>query len=155
MLSRFLHIILALNLLVSSTGVAVYEHICSKKGTTLGFFQKPENCCHKTKVKSCCLKSKAKTCSIPIDTNASQPTFNKKPCCEDKSHFNKLNISATAYDKIVLEYVQNIFSFSEQRSIIELLELPTSNEKTLSFRLYKPPSLYTENIRVLYQSFLC
>ncbi len=155
MFSRFLHIILALNLLVSSIGVAVYEHICSKKGTSLGFFQKPENCCHKSKVKSCCLKRKAKTCSIPICTNSSQPILNKKPCCEDKSNFNKLNVAATAYEKIVLDVVQKMFSIVEQKFNLELLELPTSNEKTLSFHLYKPPPLYTEDIRVLHQSFLC
>jgi hypothetical protein len=149
MILKVLHILLSIHLLVSSTGLAVYEHICSKNGTSYSLFVKPQSCCSKKKTKSCsaagCAHHKAGN-----DVN-----IKKKPCCEDKTHYKKLNLTATEYSKLILKVTQpEYISFPISGYSAEFDGL-SQNSKTLRFYLYKPPPLQVDNLRVLYQSFLC
>ncbi len=149
MLLKVLHIVLSLSLLVSSMGITAYEHICSLKGTTFSLFVKP---------KSCCSKKKATSKGTPLCTkhsNTAESTIQRKPCCEDKSSYAKLNVSATSVDKSVL---------STDKSCIDNVSIPETfrskqsgifNEKTFCTFFYKPPPVRRDNLRVLYQSFLC
>jgi len=149
MLGKSLHILLSFNLFISSLGLIAFEHICSKKGSTFSIFVKSQ---------SCCSKKKAKTCSATGCSNHKSNhdvAFNKKPCCEDKTHYKKLNVSATEQTQVVLSEVQPVvynpitwISLSDHDFICE-------NEKTLRSYLYRPPPLSVDNLRVLYQSFLC
>jgi len=149
MLLKVLHIVLSLNLLVSSMGITAYEHICSLKGTTFSLFVKPKSCCSKkkniSKVTSLCNKH----------SNTVESTLKRKPCCEDKSSYAKLSISATPADKGDLSndkicihdvIIPEIFSWKYSGIL---------NEKTFRTFFYKPPPVRRDNLRVLYQSFLC
>lgn len=149
MILKVLHILLSIHLLVSSTGLAIYEHICSKNGTSYSLFVKPQSCCSKKKTKSCSAAGCAQH-KTGHDTN-----IKKKPCCEDKTHFKKLNLTATEYSKLILKANQpQYISFPVSGYSIEFVGL-SQNSKTLRFYLYKPPPLQVDNLRVLYQSFLC
>jgi hypothetical protein len=149
MILKVLHIVLSLNLLVSSVGIPAYEHICSLKGTTFSLFVKPKSCCSKKKASS------SGTSLCTKHSNTEESTLKRKPCCEDKSSYAKLNISATSVDKIVL---------SDTKSCIDNASIPETflwkqsgilNEKTICTFFYKPPPVRRDNLRVLYQSFLC
>ncbi len=149
MLIKVLHIVLSLNLLVSSMGITAYEHICSLKGTTFSLFVKPKSCCSKKKNKS------NGTTLCTKHSNTAESTIKRKPCCEDKSSYAKLSVSATSIDKIV---------FSDSKSYIDHASIPATfswkhsgilNEKTFRTFFYKPPPVRRDNLRVLYQSFLC
>jgi len=149
MLSKLLHILLAFNLFISSLGLIAFEHICSKKGTTFSIFVKSQSCCSKKKAKSC----SATGCTKHKSNHG--VAFKKKPCCEDKTHYKKLNVSATEQTQVILSEIQLVFyqpikwtSFSGHDFICE-------NEKTLRSYLYRPPPVSVANLRVLYQSFLC
>ena len=149
MIFKVLHILLAINLLISSIGVAAFEHICSKNGTTLSFFIKSESCCSKKKAKSC----SATSCAQHKSNHGI--SFNKKPCCEDKIHYKKLNISATEQTKVFLLEIQPIVYYPIVGHLLSENNVLSENEKTLRSYLYKPPPLPLDNLRVLYQSFLC
>lgn len=149
MIFKGLHILLAFNLLVSTTGLSAFEHICSKNGTTFSIFVKPDSCCSKKKVKSC----SATGCTKHKSNHGI--SFNKKPCCEDKTHYKKLNVSATEQTKVILSEIQPIYYYPIAQISISGNDFISENEKTLKSYLYRPPPLSVDNLRVLYQSFLC
>ncbi len=153
MISKVIHILLAFNLLISTMGLTAHEHICQKNGTTIAFFIKSHSCCTQKKQK-CCSAKKELLCETK-DVLSKEPSINKKPCCEDKSHYKKLNTNASEITKVVLSYIQPIISETLVSSISSLTIIDIENEKTLKFYLYKPPPLSVDNLRVLYQSFLC
>ena len=149
MLNKSLHILLALNLFISSFGLMAFEHICSKNGTTFSVFLKPDSCCSKKKVKSC----SATGCTKHKSNHG--VAFNKKPCCEDKTHYKKLSVSATEQTKVIPSELQSIFYLPVDVISFSKIGFICENEKTLKSYLYKPPPLTVDNLRVLYQSFLC
>ncbi|MBK8698759.1 MAG: hypothetical protein IPN29_04170 [Saprospiraceae bacterium] len=144
-----LHILLAFNLLVSTSGLSTFEHICSKNGSTFSIFVKPNSCCSKKKSK-CCSDN---ACTKHLSNH--DFAFTKKQCCENKTHLKKLNVSATELTKIVLTDIQPIFYNPIAGTILSENDFLSENEKTIRFYLYKPPPLSVDNLRVLYQSFLC
>lgn len=149
MINRLLHILLALNLFVSSLGLMAYEHICSINGTTFSIFFKPQNCCSKINTKGCSVAG-----CVMYQPKAGV-SFNKKPCCEEKTHYKKLNVSATENVKVILSEIQPVFYNPIIGVSYDLNDKVKENEKTVRFYLYKPPPLPVVNLRVLYQSFLC
>ena len=153
MISKVIHILLAFNLLISSLGVTAYEHICQKNGTTISFFIKSHNCCTQKK-KKCCSAKKAVSCETK-DVLAKGNVIKKKPCCEDKSHYKKLNTNASEITKVVFSNIQPIISETIAWASSSTTNEVYENEKTLRFYLYNPPPLPVDNLRVLYQSFLC
>ena len=153
MFSKLLHILLAFNLLISSMGVTAYEHICQKNGTNIAFFIRSHSCCTQKKQK-CCSAKKVGSCDTK-DVKIKGDAINKKPCCEDKSHYKKLNTNASEITKVVFSNIQPIFCETIALVSSTLTDIISENEKTLRFYLYKPPPLPVDNLRVLYQSFLC
>jgi len=145
---KVLHIILALNLLLSSTGVTVFEHLCQMRGRTIGVFVKPHSCCAQKETYRTSWQ-KSQTCQLD-----KTPQINRKPCCQDKSQFVKSNIQG-AVQKIALpDFHFQVFNIQPLPTLAsELCTLPIS-QKTLRFYLYKPPPQVTD-IRVFIQSFLC
>lgn len=151
MVVKALHIILAINILLSSSGVTVFEHLCRMKGRTASFLFQTGSCCKKQKtIKSPCHKTKC--CS---KKEASRGTsIQKKPCCEDKAQFFKTDTEGTAVQKKSLPdakfhpLLADKFADPQHPGILPL------HQKNLRFYLYKPP-LIVADIRVLVQSFLC
>lgn len=149
MFSKFVHIVIAFNLLVSTTGITVYEHLCSKNGSSFALFQKP---------KSCCSKKKSGTCSVSGCKKPKQiqdTTIKSKPCCEDKSHYDKLNFSATSHDQSIYSEISPLIYSPIHWAFTGLNEADAVNGKILKFYLYKPPPLLKDDIRILHMSFLC
>ena len=145
---RILHIILAINLLLSSTGVTVFEHLCQMKGKSVSVFLKPNGCCkQKQSYKTLCQGTR--DCKLD---NGQQIT--RKPCCQDKSQFVKSNMDG-ALQKIALpDFYFQVFNIQSIPQIVLKLDIIPNSQKTLRFCLYKPPPQVTD-IRVFIQSFLC
>jgi hypothetical protein len=151
---KFLHIFIALNVLFSTSGITVFEHLCEMNGKTIGLYIKPTECCTMEKKantdcppKNCCHKK-----------NAQQGfAFVKKSCCENKFQQFKSNISGTSLVHIATsefeipifdDFFPNVPYF-----YTSIGEMPRS-QKILRFYLYKPPPL-VRDIPVFVQSFLC
>ncbi|MDX2280103.1 MAG: hypothetical protein NW218_10970 [Saprospiraceae bacterium] len=152
MILKILHILMAFNVLLSSSGVTVFEHLCQMKGRTTSFFVQPKNCCQKKEVKKeFCQKSK---CCKKAETTGNAPTFTKKPCCEDKSQFFKSETTGTQNKTFSVPDYKFQPLFVEALPYVERFDIIPLNQKILRFYLYKPPPLVFD-IRVLVQSFLC
>lgn len=144
---RILHLMLAFNILLSSSGVMVFEHLCQMRGKKIAYFIQPKSCCQK-RVQletSCCAKE---------EEASTQESLSRMPCCKDKSAFFKTDPNSS---------IQKIVDFSAFTPAIlpsVLNQLPTvvdllpHNQKILRFYLYKPPPR-SRDIPLLVQSFRC
>jgi hypothetical protein len=147
---QVLHILLAINILLSSAGVTISEHLCLMRGKTIAVFKAAESCCKPTQhssstQKDCCKQKQTKT----------NPTLQRKPCCQDHAHLLKSEINALGktwgdkYLSALPHFVAVVFPrFAFQR----FLEIP--NQKILRFLLYKSPSKIID-IQAFIQIFLC
>ncbi len=147
MLLRCLHLFIALNLLISSTGLNVYEHLCRMKGNSLSLFAKTNGCCSKKKNKTYC-----------ATTTTTQQGFNKKPCCEERSHYIKSTIQGTSASSDTASPTLPILDVVPQAMCRLPLAFTSSfvpfSPKTIRFWLYTPP-LPKQDICVLVQTFRC
>lgn len=153
MILKIFHIFLAFNVLLSSSGIMVFEHLCDMKGRTIGIFIKPTDCCKKEEKtesytkKQCCKKKNSKKGFA----------FAKKPCCEDKSQQFKSNLNSTSQQHLAsmehsclpFEDLNSVFSISFHQ-----IDAIFINQKVLCFYLYKPPP-QVRDIPVLVQNFRC
>lgn len=144
---KTLHLILAFNILLSSSGIMVFEHLCQMRGKTVGYFLKPKSCCQKR-------VQIERSCNAQSTQNSAQENLSRLPCCKDKSAFLKTDpnssiqkiVSISAFAQAVLPKVLNPHP-------IVFDQLP-HNQKSLRFYLYKPPPR-SRNIPVFVQSFRC
>ncbi len=149
MLLRCLHLFIALNLLISSTGLNVYEHFCRMKGNSVSIFAKPSGCCSK--------KNNNAPCTTTPTTT--QQGFKKKPCCEERSHYIKSTIQGSnSFSNTSHSPTPPILDVVPQ-AMCDLHLAFTSSfapfcPKILRFWLYTPP-LPKRDICVLVQTFRC
>lgn len=85
-LHRSITILMAVLVLISSTGFGLTEHQCLMQGMTMKFVKekKAENCKEKV-VFSCCAKSKALK-------ESKKNFFKKTDCCKDQQKFEKVDV---------------------------------------------------------------
>lgn len=141
---RLLHILIAINLMVSSLGVPVYEHACRKNGTTkVGFYFKPKSCCS-TK-KSICYANKV--CNDNKNKGQSSK-LSKKACCEDISHFIK---ATTLGIKQIGVSLWKQLNHEKSISSITTFGLVNTFSFTtrISFQFYHPPQIIKDIIQMI------
>ncbi|AEE51346.1 HYC_CC_PP family protein [Haliscomenobacter hydrossis] len=146
---KILHLIPALNILLSSSGITVFEHLCQIRGKKVALFVQPKSCCQKrVQVQG--------SCRAKSEIANAQKSLSRIPCCSDKSSFFKTDTQPTlqkvvefslVVDAFVLPPILN-FAYEFAKAILPY------NQKILRFHLYKPPSLMRD-IPVLIQTFLC
>lgn len=146
---KILHLILALNILLSSSGIMVFEHLCQMRGKKVALFVQPKSCCQKrAQVQvSCCTKAEAST---------EQESLSRIPCCSDKSSFLKTDTQPTLQKVMELSLAADPFGLPPSLNFaFEFAkDILPHNQKILRFYLYKPPPRMRD-IPVLVQSFLC
>lgn len=146
---KILHLILALNILLSSSGVMVFEHLCQMRGKKIALFVQPKSCCQKR------AQVQSSYCKKQEGSNMEE-SLSRIPCCSDKSTFLKTNTQPTLQKVVEFSLVADSFvlptsldfAFEFSRDILP------HNQKILRFYLYKPPPRMRD-IPVLVQSFLC
>lgn len=154
MLLKALHIFLAFNVLLSTTGIVVFEHLCQMKGKTASVFVQSKNCCSKKGT-----TEKIAACQIAKCCKKNEPTskgasISPKPCCEDNAQFFKSETDATAAKIFSIPDFKFQPLFAEAFLCFERSGFIPLNPKTLRFYLYKPPPKLAD-IRLLIQSFRC
>lgn len=144
---RVLHLMLAFNIFLSSSGIMVFEHLCQMRGKKIAYFIQPKSCCQK-RVQfetSCCAKE---------EVASAQESLSRTPCCKDKSAFFKTDpnssiqkiIDFSAFTPAILPQVLN--------PALAIVDFLPHNQKILRFYLYKPPPR-SRDIPVFVQSFRC
>lgn len=85
-LHQSLTVVMALLVLLSSTGFAFIEHQCMMRGKSVQLVsEKKSDSCEIKVVSSCCAKSKALKESTGV-------FFKKKDCCKENQKFEKLDV---------------------------------------------------------------
>ncbi len=131
MIIRSLHIIIALTLLLSTSGVTITAYFCKDNLSGLSLFS-PKECSSTTK--ACCAKSDG-----------------KKKCCTSDSKFFKIDVdqqTAKLVDYTDIDVDQPMAVNSHIA-----IEEPVAQKVNKSV-LYRPPPL-VEDLTTLFQVYLC
>lgn len=132
MLRTISSLLLALLVLASSTSFVVGVHLCGGRVDNVAFLQKASPCPMEQKLPPC-HKAKSSCCDDALITHDAQELKN------DITHFD-LTVYSTPW---VIQYPV---------LIAEIIPAIT-NATTSSFRLYDPPSLYTDDRPATLQVF--
>lgn len=125
-------LLLAMLVFVSTTGISVFEHICTtSQSTEYSFFSKPV-CEMEKPIPPCCAKK------VPL-------TKPKKGCCEHKEFFSKLNVEGFTAKQVQLKPLEKLFT---AHFILHPSSLFGSHTDLLSFRLPPPDNLYRIKARL-------
>jgi hypothetical protein len=149
---KLLHLFTALNILLSSTGVMAFEHLCKLRGRSISLYLPPKSCC---KHESSAVLTYQST-DAGASLNAPGLSFKTTPCCSDQSQYFKALLEGGSSSSSVLDFellALPIIGLPAYQTAFSQHLVPFS-EKNLRFYLYKPPALATD-IRVLIRSFLC
>jgi hypothetical protein len=150
MLSKLLHLILAIHVLISSMGVMGFEHLCKLRGRSISFVVPPKSCCKKA------AHQKGDHCAVSSTASIGRSGFfyRDTPCCADYSKFFKADIQGKLLKEVAVPTPAIEAILPVASLLFATRDILPHNQKILRFYLYKPPPL-TEDIRVLIQSFLC
>ncbi len=139
MIIRFLNIVLALLVFVSSTGFTVNRHFCKNQLKDVRIFFKAEDCYQKYYVqktkKSCHLEKKS------CESN----------CCNNTSEYHKLDL-----DQQISSFDFKSFDDPYFIGVLWLamnFKLSTNDSKSIDYLNYKPP-LIISDLSVDLQTFL-
>lgn len=134
MTAKILHIILALSVLFSTTGILMGKHFCKKEMQTEKVLAKSKSCC----------QSNNSTCS-------SAESGCDKDCCSNEYEYFQS-------DQVKLAQSIDLPTLNKPALVATLLlvfdfEIPTYDNNTLQLLSYRPP-IVERDIPVLLQTFL-
>ncbi len=130
-------------MLISSSGVTIFEHICNRKGVTTSFFLKPKTCC--SAKKSNCHSTKN---FRSHHTKNLLAEFSRKPCCQDRTHF--IEGSTLGIKQIGISFwKQLVFKKSLPLVPIFCFDSKISFNSRISFQHYNPPQIIFEIYKVI------
>lgn len=147
MTQRVLHIVLALKMLISTTGIGIIVHYCQTEGTLTSFFTSPVCVCESSENKegemaSCC----------PADADACESESESKDCCDEEYNFvqNDIEYLRAGYESAteVVDHHTFFFDFGNDR---------INGEWAESMVLYPPPKSprLTKSLWIEYNALLC
>ena len=138
MKAKILHILTAISLLFSTTGLTVSFHYCEDALSGLAIFKEATSChderstCHATK--ACC-----------------QSSNESKDCCDTDTEFFKQDIEKynTQVEQVDINFPRAILE--SPNTFTDWTQLKRTNTK---FQFYRPPPLI-KDIPVLFETFRC
>lgn len=144
---RFLHIFIITNILISTYGIPVFEHQCTRLGNQFSFYFSHKSCCSGKK-KSC------HSLKVKFDKPLKESRqFTKVPCCKDKTSFAKTNALAT--QQTAIKYIKNFdapnYFFATPVLVNNSLDVITSK---IFFTCYDPPPVI-KDILLMNRIFRC
>jgi hypothetical protein len=135
-------VILALMMLVPTSGFAVDFHICQGKVKSFTIFGK---------AKGCSKMADGVKCTESPKKNMHQDGINKKPCCENETIFVKFNANDRGDNERITSPVNQI-SFDVAVTVLYELEFISENKLPLEYNSNPPPLM--EDRTVWFESFL-
>ncbi|MEL6251393.1 MAG: hypothetical protein AAFR87_05215 [Bacteroidota bacterium] len=141
MIRKILHILLASMILLSSTGLVTHLHYCQNELKEFSFFVEADSCLPDFITVSCPLHPEGMKVKNP----------DKKDCCEDEIHYEKLDIEQQT-KSFEVELIKDFL----QLAIIPVNDLHIEEEvlQANHYLNYKPPLLYAK-LQSELQTFLC
>lgn len=142
MLKPVTSLFLAVLILVSSTGVSGQVHDCRVKGRLVGLYGSAVSCCSILKIKP---KRALGTCCKLKKTRIT--TVRRVPCCQDRVHYQHLDIQQIVKQEIVA--ASGPTKISTLPSSVEMLLTgqADANETSITPRAHPPPCLWDPQAR--------
>ncbi|HRI01564.1 MAG TPA: hypothetical protein PK006_10970 [Saprospiraceae bacterium] len=139
---RLLSIGLAVLILLSGTGLSLFKHVCSSKGTSYGIYTSAEHCCSKQK----------KCSSSDLNHQHQGPSISKTPCCSDESYFAKSNLF---FQSLILHFKVQATDWNEIKfTLFEFQDQYQSSSHILpSLLIHAPPN--KQDLLSWMQQFRC
>lgn len=140
LLHKLFHIILALLLFISSTGLVINKHYCQNELKSIALFVKAKACHSDSAMKNCPFHN-------PPDGEKKE-----KDCCNDETEYVKVDeeqLTPTVEYNLPLNPVLISTLF-----VVLNFELPAFDKQTLHYLNYKPPLIVCD-LPVRLQTFLC
>ncbi|WP_341227389.1 hypothetical protein [uncultured Arcticibacterium sp.] len=134
---KSLAVFMALNILFSATGLAMFEHTCHAIGLTTNSFTEEDSCSME---------------SHTVEANDGQLSFKQNECCETHAHFKNVDLEiSSSFQQVVwpalkLEEISNYFSFATAPKAFQL-------QPSYDFMANAPPESGRQ-ILIKVQSFL-
>ena len=156
-MTRVLHVLLALNVLVSATGVGLYEHLCRVTGRTVSVTAAAPNCerhgdelvsGHESArdATSCCHRDAAADFNGPVVT--------EPPCCTDHASWLAVDFDGTqpSYEGLPPGVSTAALPVLAKAALPLAPDVATVAQKVVRARRYRPPHP-NDDVRVRGQSF--
>lgn len=140
MIKKSLHIILAILLLISTSGFSISTHFCQNQLQDLQFFCQAKTCSE--------ILAKKESCH---QTSTKQIKSCKKGCCESKSDFYQLDLDQ--------QTTHSSFKTLNTNALLAILttffnlDIPSVDKKSTDYLNYKPPLIVCDYSAEL-QTFL-
>jgi len=143
MVAKFIHIVLSLSILLSTTGLTLAKHYCQGEMQAVGVLSKA-SCCEKNE-KAPCFNSD-KSCGSHQDGDEDDG------CCNSQPKYYKLSQD---------EQVQNV-DFHQLKNpallsaifVVFNVHLPIEKAAKANYQTYRPP-IVCDDILIRLQTFLC
>ncbi len=146
MLSKLIHLQLAILVFVSSTGVVLRKHYCQDQLKNTTFFVQPESC-HRSTAKSCPMHAAKPACP-----HHQSPQEDKKKCCDDHAEFLKVD-HEQQFD-FGASHLLDLKPVLASTFLLQNWKLPQADLQQVAYLHYRPP-LLDEDLPVLLQTFRC
>lgn len=144
MIKMFLHISLALSVLLSTSGLWVYDHYCKNEYIQSSYFLNIKGCCDGKDTSNC--KADKFECS-------SNNNEEKDDCCQNKLKYFKSDQEQFKQDVLFSQTNKKSqhWSFDTFSSCVETISFLNSSKENFH---YVPPSIIF-NRQIHLQTFLC
>ena len=138
MANRILHIILAISVFFSTTGLIVVQHYCKEELKSIGLFTEL-GCCTSD------LTEKVDCCKLPKEDGG-------QGCCDTKAQYIYSDFSSFAISKKEVDFDGlDLLTVCPVFSAFNPFQF---SEFNIPFQFYQPPKIVSD-LPVLFQSFLC
>lgn len=148
MIRSFLHILLSLQLLVSTAGIGLFVHVCENDGVLISFFTQPQCSCAESE-ESCSLDA---TCCAQ-GNEKSDCDSSKSDCCSDFFELLKAETDFPRIQIAVQSDSEQEFMVSDAAAFGFANSLPCVDQKIPFNSLKAPPS--GEKLWLLHEAILC
>ncbi|MEZ0539586.1 HYC_CC_PP family protein [Fibrella arboris] len=142
-LLRFLHLFMAVVVLLSSMGFGLVEHSCQLRGKRVYSIHDTKPGCKRCQVRS----------HAPDQT----PTVNRTDCCKDETRFAKVDITSSLSHQLVkfVNVISDRFGAGPSAVLLTLLNGPFDQHTNVAVAEYaSPPPLSGRLLLTFVQSFL-
>lgn len=142
LIARFLHIVLALLLLLSSTGLLLDKHYCQNQLKDIVVYGNAKACHTDQRMVHCPVHGEM---AVPVGEE-------EKGCCDDATEFVKTDQEQSfEWSDLSLQPVSSPAVFTPAAKLWELI---VCQQQTAGYLHYKPP-LLTGDFTIELQVFLC
>ncbi|MBO0950732.1 HYC_CC_PP family protein [Fibrella forsythiae] len=142
-LTRFLHLFMAVVVLLSSMGFGLVEHSCQLRGKRIYSIHNSKPGC--------------KLCQVRSTSIEQTPSINRTDCCKDETRYSRVDATSSLSHLLVkfVKVISDRFGTGTANLLLTLLQWSFEQQTNVPVADYaSPPPLSGRHLLVFVQSFL-